>query len=421
MTAGIVMSGYFVGFVLGSFTCPGLISRVGHIRAFSALATLASAAAVLHVLSVDPIAWTVLRVLTGYCIAGLYMVLESWMNGRADNKSRGGLLATYFLVNLGAVALGQQLLRADDPASYELFVIASVLVSLAIVPISLTRSEAPAPVRSPSLSLSTLVAISPFALVGSVMAGIANGAFWGMAPRYGVELGLSNATIALVMTTVIIGGAAFQFPIGKLSDRFDRRLVMNAANLVLAGIGLAIAQIGLSDNPLALALGAVFGGLLLTQYSLCIAHANDYVADGDFVQLASGLLLTFGAAAAIGPALAAAMMASFGPAALFWLIAAASLASALYGAWRMTRRTSPTFEESGDFVPVPAMLSSSVLAPSEEAFEGLDTGPEIEILDLPSQQEEEVEETDEAPLSAAPHLATAPTRDAEITGADQHH
>lgn len=373
---GAVMAAYFGGFIAGSLTCPALIERVGHIRAFSVLATLASASAILHALYPDPLFWGALRVVTGYSIAGLYMVIESWLNGRSDNRSRGSLLAGYFFINLGAVALGQQLLTLDDPASFELFVHSSVLVSLAIVPVAMTRTDAPAPVRSPSLPLGKLYRISPYAVVGAATAGLANGAFWGLAPLYGVAIKLSSEEIAMAMTATILGGAAFQIPLGKLSDSFDRRIVMGACNLLLTFAAVGVGFVSTEAPGIALAVAALFGGLLLSQYSLCVAHANDYVSDGDFVTLASALLLVFGIGAALGPVFGAAMMDIYGPAALFQFVAACAGLSAVYAAWRVTRRAAPSGEDSSDFHPV---LATTVLAPTKEAHEGLEDQENIEI------------------------------------------
>ncbi len=377
-SVGIIMAFYFIGFVVGSLFCPAMIERAGHIRAFSALATLGSVAAILHSLTVEPAFWAALRALTGFSIAGLYIVVESWLNGRSDNAARGQLLGLYFFVNLGAVALGQQMLRLDDPASFELFAHSSVLLSLAIIPVAMTRTEAPAPVRSAGFSLSALTEVSPFATLGAAAAGLANGAFWGLAPLYGVQTNLDAASIAIVMSVIILGGAAFQFPLGRLSDRIDRRIVIAGANISLGVVAVLLGANGLAISPLALILGFLFGGLLLTQYSLCVAHANDFVADGDFVRLASALLLIFGSAAAIGPIAAAGLMNAMGPNALFFTIAAVSTASAAFALWRMSRRTAPTAAESSDFAPVAAMLSPSLLAPSAEAFDGIgedDVGP----------------------------------------------
>lgn len=368
---GAIMALYFVGFVIGSLTGPALIERVGHIRAFSTLATLGSIAAIAHSLSIEPVFWALLRGLTGFTIAGLYIVVESWLNGRADNAGRGQLLGLYFFVNLGAVALGQQMLRLEDPRSFELFAHSSVLLSLAIVPVALTRLEAPAPVRSSGFSLSALARVSPFALLGAGTAGLANGAFWGLAPLYGVRTGLDATSIAIMMSVIILGGAAFQYPLGRLSDRIDRRIVIAAANLALAAVALLIAVNGLGLDHAGLALALLFGGLLLTQYSLCVAHANDFVADGDFVRLASALLLVFGSGAALGPVATAAFMESVGPSALFLSISIVSAASAVYAMWRMTRRAAPSAEDSSDFAPVGAMLSPSLLAPTDEAFDGI--------------------------------------------------
>lgn len=381
LAAGVVMASYFVGFILGSILCPLMIERVGHIRAFSALATLASAAAVLHALYQEPAFWSVLRVLTGFSIAGVYMVIESWVNGRSDNQNRGGLLAAYFFVNLGAVALGQQLIRLDDPASFQLFVHSSVLLSIAIIPVAMTRTDAPAVVRGPTLSLSALVAVSPYALFGAIAAGLANGAFWGMAPLYGVSIGLATGDVAVAMTVMILGGALFQYPLGKLSDRYDRRIVMGGANVVLAVAALAIGRLGLSTDTAPLVLSGAFGGLLLTQYSLVVAHANDFAAEDTFVQIASALLLVFGASAAVGPVVAGALMELLGPGALFTFIAAASALSAAYAAWRITRRDAPGAEETVEFQPVASHLSHSVLAPSRDALDSFEQSQEVQIAE----------------------------------------
>lgn len=394
---GAVMTAYFLGFIAGSLNGPTLIDRVGHIRAFSVFATLASSAAILHALHVEPFFWALLRAVTGYCIAGIYMVIESWLNGRSDNAGRGGLLSAYFFANLFAIALGQQLLVLDDPLGFELFVYSSVLASLAIVPVAMTRTDAPAPVRSTSLPLLTLYAISPFALIGSATSGLATGAFWGLAPLYGVELALSNEAIALGMTAAVIGGALSQLPLGRLSDVIDRRIITAAASMCLAILCAALAVFGSPTEAPALgvALAAVLGSLLLTQYPLVVAHANDYAADGDFVRLASALLLVYGVGAAAGPVTAAVMMDLAGPGALFHFIAGCGLFTAAYAAWRMTRRTALTAEESGEFQP---LLATTVLAPTGEAAEGIDSDAEIQFVDPTAPAEEERDQ--DAPAAA---------------------
>lgn len=377
---GSLMGFYFFGFLAGSLLSPVYVARVGHIRTFAGLASLASCAALLHLVLIDPLSWSAFRFITGFCIAGLYLVVESWLNGRAETEYRGVLLSAYFFVNLGAVAFGQLLLLADDPKSFELFIYASVLVSLAVLPVGLTRTEAPAATRTARFSFALLSKISPFALVGTAMAGLANGAFWGLAPLYGVQTGFDAADISVAMTVTILGGAALQLPLGRLSDLIDRRIVISGANL---GLGLLAAVIawGLSGSGLlVLGVAFLFGGLLLTQYGLCIAHANDFVGDGDFVQLASALLLVFGGCAAIGPVIGSVFMTVLGPAALFWLVAACAVASAGYACWRMTRREAGDAPGAQDFAPASAGLSGAILAPTEAAFDGVGDDSPMEPL-----------------------------------------
>lgn len=323
-------------------------------------------------MAVDPISWTIFRLATGFCVAGLYLVVESWLNGRTGNEERGSVLSAYFFVNLGGVAIGQQFLQFADPRSFELFMIASLLVSMAILPVGVTLTEAPSPTRTSSFKIRSLFGVSPFALIGAACAGIANGAFWGLAPSYGVLVGAQPAEIATTLTVTVLGGAALQLPLGRLSDLFDRRSVMAAANAALAFVCLMIAASEPEIGALGLTIAFLFGGLLLTQYSLCVAHANDHVDDGDYVQMASALLLVFGFSAALGPLLGAAAMQGFGPGALFIVVAAASAVSAAYAVWRMSRRAAPETDAESGFVPMPAALSPSLLPLNEAALEGID-------------------------------------------------
>ncbi|MCB1478016.1 MAG: MFS transporter [Rhodobiaceae bacterium] len=365
---GSLMAAYFVGFLAGSTIVPNFVSSVGHIRTFSALASLASCAILLHLVAIDPVFWSGFRFITGFCIAGLYLVVESWLNGSAEKEFRGLILSSYFFVNLGAISFGQLLLQASDPRSFELFVYASVLMSLAVLPVGLARIEAPAPTPNVRFNFASLAKISPYALVGTAMAGLSNGAFWGLAPLYGVQSGIGADDISVAMMVTILGGAALQLPLGRLSDVVDRRIVISAGNVVLGVLACAIA-LGLYGNQvMALVIAFFFGGLLLTQYALCIAHANDFVADGDYVQLARGLLLVFGGCAAAGPLAGSVLMTLLGPSALFWLVAAAAFASTAYALWRMSRREATS--GGRDFAPASAGLSSTVLAPDEVALEG---------------------------------------------------
>lgn len=207
---GIMTSGYFLGFVLGTLVTAYLIERAGHIRGFTALASLASAAALGHIIIIDPIAWTVFRAISGFCFAGIYMVIESWLNERATNETRGQVLAAYMFVNLMSLTAGQFLVSAADPLGYVLFCIVSILVSIAIIPVSITRTEAPTPQKPRPLLIRRLFSISPLGFIGCLGYGLALGAFWGLAPVFAGRVGLDVDGIALFMALCILGGGLMQ-------------------------------------------------------------------------------------------------------------------------------------------------------------------------------------------------------------------
>ena len=262
-TVGLLMAAYYAGYAAGSLYVPVLVRRAGHIRTFAALASVASAAPLLHALYVAPWTWTVLRSVSGFCFVGLFMVVESWLNDKATNATRGTILSIYMIVNLTALAAGQLLLVLADPADYQLFALSSVLVSLALVPVALTRSAAPVPLKTARLGLGRLYAVSPLGVVGSFGAGLVQGAFWGRAPRFGQSIGLSTAGIAAFISLTIVGGVLLQWPVGRLSDRFDRRTVITVSCFALAGVSLALGLAAARGVELRWLLGlAVFyGGL----------------------------------------------------------------------------------------------------------------------------------------------------------------
>lgn len=369
---GFIMSAYFLGYIGGCLGGPAMIARVGHIRTFSILASLASAIAIVHAFDASPWSWLVLRLITGAAMAGLYLVVESWLNGATTSENRGGLLATYLIVNLGSLAAGQQLLNLAAVDGFKLFAFSSVLLSLAVIPVALTKREAPAQLQAPRLNIAKLYAVSPVALVGSVVAGLANGAFWGMAPIYGVTVGLEIWRVANFMSIVVIGGIVLQWPLGRASDFTDRRRILLLVSLGLMVLSLALAATDAVNNrPQFVVLSFLFGGFLLTEYALCSAHANDFVDDGAFVDVASGLLLVFGIGAMAGPAAASLLMAAYGPQALFFFIAGTTAVFSLFTTWRLFQRSAPADQQSGDFAPLPSSLAPHIpqeveAAPAEE-------------------------------------------------------
>ncbi|HET6519340.1 MAG TPA: MFS transporter, partial [Geminicoccaceae bacterium] len=358
---GLVMSAYFAGFVAGSLYVPALVRRSGHIRTFAALASVASAAPLLHALYVAPFSWALLRVVTGFCFAGLFMVAESWLNDRATNETRGNILSVYMIVNLSALAIGQQFLTLADPADYQLFALSSVLVSVALVPVALTRSAAPVPIKPKRFGLKRLHAVSPLGVIGALGSGLIQGAFWGMSPVFGQAIGLSTAGIASFISLTVLGGIVLQWPIGRLSDVFDRRTVITVVCFALAGASLALGLSAAGDRRWMYPIAVLYGGLSFPLYSLCIAHANDFLAADERVPASSGLLLTYGVGAGLGPLAAGQVMEALGAPALFYYTPAIAALLGLFALYRMTRRSAPPAERQGSYVALPAKATAAVL------------------------------------------------------------
>jgi MFS family permease len=367
---GILGSAYFAGFALGCLLGPYAVRRVGHIRAFTAMVSIASTTALLHVVVLNPAVWWVMRGLTGFCFATLYMIIESWINEKASNETRGFVFSVYTIINLTVITLGQMMLTLTDPGTFVLFAVASVMISIAAVPVALTTSEAPAPLVSVRLRVGYLFQISPVGFVGGFVVGLVNGAFWSLAPVFAQRSGLSTTGIALFMSISVICGAAMQWPLGAWSDRWDRRKV-----ILVTCIGGALAGIGMfalhgSWKWGMLAFGAGFGAFAFPLYALCAAHMNDHVKPGGFVEASSGLLLLYAVGAISGPVVASAAMNLAGTAALFAYTAAAHVLLIGYTLFRMSRRASVEVEERTAFT------ESAVMA---QAVSPIETGPHEEF------------------------------------------
>lgn len=338
---GLLASAYYAGFILGCRLVPGMIQGVGHIRAFVALASIASSSALAHILFVEPIAWGGLRFITGFSFAGLTMVLESWINERATNENRGKILSVYRIVDLGAVTIGNGLLAIAPPEGFQLFVLVSILISIALVPVALTRSSSPAPLETAKLDIVQLYKVSPVGAIGAAATGLANAAFWGMAPVYVQELGYGAAAIAAFMSTAIIGAGLFQFPTGWLSDKMDRRMVIFASSLLGAGASALLATFaGLSENAM-LGFSFLFGAFIIPVFGICCAHANDHAQVGKAVATSGGLLLLYGVGSVVGALVGALVMSAFEPAALFWYIAGVYLVLAVFTLLRIGIKRRP--------------------------------------------------------------------------------
>lgn len=334
---GLLGSGYFLGFVLGCAFTPLLIMRAGHIRTFAALVAIASAAALGYPIALDALVWIALRFITGFCLAGLYLVVESWLNDQATNETRGTLISTYVTVNFTVITLGQMLVTLFRPDSFVLFSIASILVSLAAVPIVMTRSSQPAPITIVRFRPLRMFRLSPTGTVSIFLIGMATGSFWSLGPVYASAASGSVTDAALFMSAAVLGGAVLQWPVGKISDGIDRRQVMIALALFSALAGVAIVMMPYAIWPWLL-LGFAFGAGLLPSYAIAAAHVFDFADRSDYVEISAGLLLLNGIGSTLGPLISSLSIELIGPAGMFVTNGAVQIVLVIFVAVRLTRR-----------------------------------------------------------------------------------
>jgi len=352
---GLLGSIYFLGFALGCWQGPRLLKRVGHIRAFTAMTAIAAASAAAYALTPYFLSWALLRFLTGISFAALYLVIESWLNERATNQNRGTVFGLYTFINLTVVTAGQMMVTFYPPDGVELFLLNTILIAAAAVPIALSVALAPAPVEAPTIRIRHLFNTAPAAILGGLFVGLANGAFWMLMPRYGVGIGMSIDNIATFMAAAVLTGAALQLPLGRLSDGRDRRHIMLLTAVLAGGAALGLAILGELGRSgwMVLVAGGAFGGFAFPLYAISVAHLNDWVGEGEFVEAAGGMLLTYAAGAVVGPIIASQAMAWLGPPALFLYIGATLIALALVLVVRLIQKGhSVEPEDQADFVAV---------------------------------------------------------------------
>ncbi|MGY6554822.1 MAG: MFS transporter [Wenzhouxiangella sp.] len=332
---GVIMGAYFLGFVIGTFVVPKVIRRVGHVRMFAALASVASVATLTHGLLVHPAVWMLGRVIMGLCIVGIYIVIESWLNSQTSNENRGHVFSAYMTTTLIGLGLGQLLLMAGDVETLFLFALASVLLSLGLVPVALTRVQEPVIHDVERLGLKRIYQASPSGVVGAVFSGVGSGALWGLGPVFAAGIGLSKLGISGFMALTILGGILLMWPVGRLSDRYDRRLVLMGACLATAVAAMTAFALTSVNTYFVLLGGFLYGAFGFSVYSLSVAHTNDHVDRSQMLETSATLQLLWGSGAVVGPVLAGIFMQSIAPLAFLPFLAMAALIPGLFTLYRM--------------------------------------------------------------------------------------
>lgn len=363
---GLLGTGWAIGYIAGCLRVPRLVNRAGHIRTFAVMAAGATISVLLSLLILDPVAWIILRAMTGFCFAGSAMIVESWLSEQTDRGSRGRVFAIYTMVNLFGVTIGQLSIALGDPLEPTFFVLAAVFYAVAVLPTSLTRTEQPRPLVESRLNLGLLVRNSPIAVAGSLLIGVSNSSFGTLGVVYGGAIGLDTAAIAIMMSISILAGSLFQLPVGVLSDRRDRRAVLVGLALLAAAMDLFFIIGRPTEATSVLVAAAIFGGAIYAMYPVVVAHALDHAEPGRYLQISGGLLLVFGIGGIIGPLLAGAVMVWNAQVGLFAATLLAHLTLAGFAIYRMTKRDAVSEGEKTDFVTIP---SPRLATPESNAYD----------------------------------------------------
>lgn len=371
LVIGFMGTAYFAGFLLGCLFIVRMMRAVGYIRTFSALAAIAASATLVMAVLIDETVWILMRFVSGFCFAGLFTVMESWLNSGVSNQDRARVLAIYRIVDLGAVTGSQFLIPVVGPEGFPIFVVMAIMITLSLVPVSLgDRSNPPAP-EDVKLDLRRAWDISPVAAIGCIAIGVTNSAFRTLSPVYAQGIGMSVTDVATFVSVSIIGGALIQYPLGYASDRYDRRTVLLVTTALAMAAALALGLFAGGDRVLNFVLVFVFGAFAMPLYSLSSAHANDRAARHEYAMLAAALMLFYSIGAMVGPFAAAAAMEWIGPQALFLFSAAVYVVFIVLILWRMRARSPAPDEERGRFT---ALLRTSTIFARLAQRPGRDAG-----------------------------------------------
>jgi len=367
---GAIGSAYFLGFVAGCFAGPRLLARVGHSRTFAVGAGLAAATTLLQSIFVSETVWILMRAGFGFAAASLYMVIESWLNERAPSEQRGRIFAFYMTINYASMIVGQMLFSSNKPTSFTLFDLAAAFYALCLIPVGLTLLPQPQAREVPKLRPWRLYRIAPVGIVGCIAVGLSNSAIWTWAPVFATDHGLTRTWLSTFMSVLTLGGAVVQLPLGRLSDRMDRRYVIAATCAASAGLGVALYLLAGSSRGELLALIGVFGMTALPFYGLSVAHANDRIPREAFVEASATLLMINALASCFGPSLAAQVIAYFGSEALFLYTAAIHTAMTVFVLVRIRTREALIGETRDKFEVMPQQGSPAGLELDPRGPEG---------------------------------------------------
>jgi MFS family permease len=369
ITTGIIMSGYFIGYFVGANIIPNLVSKVGHIRVFAAFASMASLAILLHAVFVNPIVWTLGRFLTGFSLIGVYIVVESWLNDRATNRNRGGVLSIYMFITFTGLALGTLLLNFNKPDQYEPFILTSLLFSIALVPILLVKRAAPKFKKISFIKIKQLYKISPLGTFSMFCTGLIHSAIFGVGAVYAASLNFTIFEISVFLFLITIAGALFQFPIGYFSDRQDRRKILIGCTFfstIFCILSIVFSGNSLENMYLAITVGmekilflffvTLYAGFALPMFTLNLAYVNDFIDKEKFVAAGAGLQIIFGIGAMGGPFLCSVFMDMYGANGFFIYLGIVHTFIGLFGLYRITKRK---YEDNPDstFTPLPRNIT----------------------------------------------------------------